>query len=58
MLEGDDMVIADLDPALLENCTGQRWLRTRRPELYGPLTVPVGWEIQTRQSRMAREGEL
>ena len=32
----DDMVVADLDPALFENCTGRRWLRSRRPELYAP----------------------
>jgi len=55
---GEDMVIADLDPSLLDNCTGQRWLTTRRPELYGPLTVPTGREVSTRSSRMAREGEL
>jgi len=55
---GDDMVIADLDPALLDNCTGQRWLRTRRPELYGQLTVPTGNEIDTRTSRMGRGGVL
>jgi predicted amidohydrolase len=55
---GDDMVLADLDPSLLADATGQRWLRTRRPDLYGPLAVPTGNEIATRQSRMAREGEL
>ncbi len=35
---GDDMVNADLDLGLLDRCTGQRWLRGRRPELYGILT--------------------
>ncbi len=44
----DAMVIADLDPALLTKATGQRWLRSRRPELYGPLTVPTGRERDTR----------
>ncbi len=47
----DDMVIADLDPALRENCTGLRWIKTRRPELYGPLTVPTGLEVDTRSAR-------
>ena len=48
---GDDMVVADLDASLLERCTGRRWLRTRRPDLYGPLTVPTGTERDTRSSR-------
>lgn len=37
---GDAMVSADLDLSLLDECTGQRWLRGRRPELYGILTEP------------------
>ena len=49
----DDMVIADLDLGLLEDCTGRRWMRTRRPELYGLLTKPTGKEISTRESRMS-----
>ncbi len=47
----DDMVMADLDPALFENCTGRRWLRSRRPELYGPLTEKTGVEEDTRTVR-------
>ncbi len=47
----DDMVTADLDASLLEQCTGKRWIRTRRPELYGPLTVPTGCEQDTRKVR-------
>ena len=47
----DDMVVADLDMGLLENCTGRRWITSRRPELYGPLTIPTGKERSTRQSR-------
>ena len=53
---GDDMVIADLDPALLEQNTGKRWIRTRRPELYGPLTVPTGLEEETRAVRFDGKG--
>ncbi len=30
---GDDMVVADIDATLLENTTGRRWIKTRRPEL-------------------------
>lgn len=45
----DAMVIADLDASLLENSSGQRWIRSRRPELYLPLTVPTGKECDTRK---------
>jgi predicted amidohydrolase len=48
---GDDTVVADLDPALRVNCTGLRWIRTRRPELYRPLTIPTGLETDTRSAR-------
>ena len=36
----DAIVSADLDLGLLDKCTGQRWLRGRRPGLYGILTEP------------------
>lgn len=45
------IVVAELDSSLLERCTGRRWLTTRRPELYGRLTVPTGKERPTRVSR-------
>lgn len=48
---GDDLVIADLDAALRDRCTGVRWLKARRPELYGPLTQRTGREQDTRQVR-------
>jgi predicted amidohydrolase len=41
---GDDMVVADLDPALLACSTGRMWTAARRPELYGGLTVRTGRE--------------
>jgi N-carbamoylputrescine amidase len=44
----DAMVVADLDASLLPEATGQKWIRARRPELYGPLTVPTGRECDTR----------
>ncbi|MBI5724870.1 MAG: acyltransferase [Planctomycetes bacterium] len=47
----DDMVVGDLDASLIDRCTGRRWLRTRRPDLYGPLTVPTGIEQDTRKVR-------
>jgi predicted amidohydrolase len=53
---GDDMVIADLDASLLDQCTGRRWIRTRRPELYGPLTVHTGVEQDTRSVRFDAKG--
>ena len=52
----DDMVIADLDLSLLEENTGQRWIRTRRPELYGMLTRPTGLEEDTRSVRFDDRG--
>jgi predicted amidohydrolase len=51
----DDMVVADLDPALRESCTGVRWIKTRRPELYGRLTVPTGLEEDIRRVRFSDE---
>ncbi len=44
----DDMVVADLDGSLLKGCTGKRWIKTRRPDLYEPLSVPTGLEEDTR----------
>jgi predicted amidohydrolase len=48
---GDDMVIADLDAETLPTSSGRRWLQARRPELYGPLSVPTGAERDTRSVR-------
>lgn len=53
---GDAMVVADLDASLLPNSTGRRWIMTRRPELYGPLSVPTGLEQDTRLIRFDRKG--
>jgi len=53
---GDDMVVANLDASLLEVSTGKRWIRTRRPELYEPLTVPTGLEQDTRTVRFDKKG--
>lgn len=51
----DAMVVADLDLSLIPLSTGRRWLRARRPNLYGPLTVPTGIEQDTRVVRFAEE---
>ena len=53
---GDDMVVADLDASLLEVSTGRRWIVTRRPGLYEPLTVPTGLEQDTRTIRFDKKG--
>lgn len=52
----ETMVVADLDLSLVENSTGRRWIRTRRPDLYGELTVPTGQEVDTRELRFDRKG--
>ncbi len=52
----DDMVVADLDADVLPTSSGRRWLTARRPELYGPLTVPTGRERDTRSVRFGLDG--
>ena len=51
----DDMIVADLDASLREHCTGVRWIKTRRPELYQSLATPTGLERDTRSVRFGRE---
>ena len=51
---GDDMVVADLDAALLPTSSGRRWLRARRPELYEGLTRRTGQEEDTRSVRFGK----
>jgi N-carbamoylputrescine amidase len=48
---GDAMVVADLDASLLPTASGRRWLKARRPELYGSLAERTGKEIETRKVR-------
>lgn len=50
---GDDMVLADLEPELRTMCTGRRWIKSRRPELYGRLIAVTGEEVDTRTVRFA-----
>lgn len=48
---GNEMLVAELDPTLLDNCTGRRWMRARRPELYHGLTQPTGIETDILTAR-------
>lgn len=52
----DALVISDLDLTLLDRCTGRRWMRGRRPELYGLLTQRTGRELSPREARFSAEG--
>jgi predicted amidohydrolase len=51
----DELVVAHLLGALRENCSGVRWMRARRPQLYGPLTQPTGQEVDMRTARVVRK---
>ena len=39
----------ELRASLLDRSTGRMWIEARRPELYGPLTVPTGRERSARE---------
>jgi N-carbamoylputrescine amidase len=47
----DVMVVAELKATLREKCTGVRWLKSRRPDLYADLARPTGHEQDTRTTR-------
>jgi N-carbamoylputrescine amidase len=47
----DKMISADLDLSLLPQCIGRRWIKSRRPGLYGPIAVATGLEEDTRKVR-------
>ncbi|MCA9262778.1 MAG: nitrilase [Planctomycetales bacterium] len=47
----DAVVVASLERSLRERCTGVRWLRARRPELYQSLSIATGQEEDTRAVR-------
>jgi predicted amidohydrolase len=49
----DELVVADLDLELSPFCTGRRWIRGRRPELYGLLTERLGYELNAREARFS-----
>jgi predicted amidohydrolase len=54
---GDDLVIADLDATLRERCTGVRWIKARRPELYQALAERTGREQDTRFVRFEYDAD-
>ena len=47
----DDMVVTTLRATDRESCTGLRWLRGRRPELYRPLSQNTGAELGPHKAR-------
>jgi predicted amidohydrolase len=49
----DQLVVGDLDLDLLPLCTGRRWIRGRRPELYHILAERLGHEFDARQARFS-----
>jgi predicted amidohydrolase len=52
----DTLVVADLDPALLDDNTGRRWITARRPDLSGPLATATGQEVDIRTARFGGKG--
>jgi predicted amidohydrolase len=50
---GDELVVGDLDLDLLPLCTGRRWIRGRRPELYGELVRPRADVVDPRTARFS-----
>jgi len=47
----EQMLVTDLDLSLSERATGTRWIRARRPQLYGSLVEYTGSEEDTRSVR-------
>jgi predicted amidohydrolase len=52
---GEAVVTADLDLGLVPLSTGRRWIRGRRPELYGILTRRSGSELDARAARFSED---
>lgn len=52
----DEIVIAELDPELRTDNTGQRWITARRPDLYKPLAKSTGREVDIRTARFSGKG--
>ena len=50
---GDDMVVANLKAETRAMCTGVRWIRSRRPELYKAMSTPTGREQDIRTVRFS-----
>ena len=52
----DEIVLAELEPELRVDNTGQRWMSARRPELYKPLAEATGQEVDIRTARFSGKG--
>ena len=50
----DDMVIADLDMKLLDDCTGRLWSKGRKPHIYQELVKVSGNEVDPISARFAQ----
>ncbi|HUV06199.1 MAG TPA: nitrilase family protein [Spirochaetia bacterium] len=55
---GNEMVTSSLEAGRLSMSTGSRWIKSRRPDMYGPLAVPTGKEKQTRSLRFEYKKEV
>lgn len=53
----DEMVSAELDFGLIERSTGSRWIKARRPELYGSLVNESKGGVDTRKVRFEYDDE-
>ena len=51
----DEMVTGVFDMSLLERSTGRRWMRGRRPELYGSLVESTGAEFDPISARFSED---
>ncbi len=49
----DEIVTAEIDFRVRNRCTGKRWIASRRPDLYKPLTEYTGREEDTRKVRFS-----
>lgn len=50
----DEMVVANLGANELDQCLGARWIQSRRPDLYTPLTERTGKEKDIRSVRFSK----
>ncbi len=53
----DEMIVADLDLSIRKACTGVRWMRSRRPDLYQPITEKTGKEEDVKKVRFNFTGD-
>ncbi|MCB0284800.1 MAG: nitrilase family protein [Calditrichaeota bacterium] len=51
----DDIVFAEIDLTMLEKCTGRRWIRGRRPDLYELISKKTGNELEPRAARFSEQ---